>query len=68
MAARGFELPKLKMPKRRGKITTYPDLETQRLYELGQDNGWDTPAIVRDAVKEALLKCKDALVKKASES
>jgi hypothetical protein len=67
MAAKELTTPKIPRLARRGKITAYPELEIQRLYELGQDNGWDTPSIVREAVREALLMRKDQLTKKAEE-
>lgn len=50
---------------RKGKITTYPELRIQRLYEIGQDNGWDTVASVRELVTNYLLSQEEKLKTKA---
>ena len=67
MGEKKLVTPKLKGKARTGKITVYPEKEIQRLYETAQDNGWDAPTIVREAVVEALLLRKNVFQTKAPE-
>lgn len=49
-----LKTPRLGAREEKAKITIYFDSETDELYRIGKANGWDTPAIVRDAVKAAI--------------
>lgn len=46
--------PKLKRAEEKGKVTLYFSKEIAKLYKVGKENGWDTPAIVAEAASEAL--------------
>lgn len=51
--------------KKKGKITVYPDLKIQRLYELGQDNGWETIESIREVVTLYLLEKEEEIQTKS---
>lgn len=62
-----MELPKLKRANLKGKITLYFDRDTEELYRMGKDNGWNTPEIVRLAAAEALQRYAEQLKTQADQ-
>lgn len=61
------ETPKLKRAKQKGKITLYFDKDTDELYRIGKNNGWNTCEIVRRAATEALKERASELLTLADE-